>query len=195
DLFTKTGRNLTNGVDFPRSLAHFQTRPKRSPFNDGAAEPTPACSAMIKLSRLADYAVLLLTQMGGDGRTVHNALDLADRTGLPVPTVSKILATLARDGLLLSVRGAKGGYRLAAVPERITVAAIIAAIDGPIALTQCVDSAGTCNVETLCPTRAGWHKINAAVLGALSGVTLADLMAPPMVVSDTVTASTRKESA
>ncbi len=154
---------------------------------------------MIKLSRLADYAVLLLTQMGGEARAVHNALDLADRTGLPLPTVSKILATLARDGVLLSVRGARGGYRLAAAPERISVAAIIAAIDGPIALTQCVDTAGSCNVESLCPTRAGWHKINAAILGALSGVTLADLMPePPAMMAGAARAAAvpiRKESA
>ena len=133
---------------------------------------------MIKLSRLADYAVVLLSQMGGDTKAVHNALDLAERTGLPVPTVSKILATLARTGVLISVRGAKGGYRLATAAERITVADIIAAIDGPIALTQCVDTAGSCNVETLCPTRAGWHKINDAILGALTNVSLADLMTP-----------------
>lgn len=135
---------------------------------------------MIKLSRLADYAVVLLSQMGGDTKAVHNALDLAERTGLPVPTVSKILATLARAGVLISVRGAKGGYRLATAAERITVADIIAAIDGPIALTQCVDTAGSCNVETLCPTRAGWHKINDAILGALTNVSLADLMTPPI---------------
>jgi FeS assembly SUF system regulator len=135
---------------------------------------------MIKLSRLADYAVVLLTQMGGDTKAVHNAIDLAERTGLPLPTVSKILAMLARDGVLISVRGAKGGYRLAAPPPRITVAAIISAIDGPIALTQCVDTAGSCNVETLCPTRSGWHKINAAIQNALSGVTLADLVGEPL---------------
>lgn len=152
---------------------------------------------MIKLSRLADYAVVLLTQMGGGAKAVHNALDLAERTGLPVPTVSKLLATLAKDGLLISVRGARGGYRLAAVPERITVADIIAAIDGPIALTQCVDTAGLCNVETLCPTRAGWHKINAAVRDALSNVTLAELMTPPATMFAELPArdGTRKETA
>ncbi|MDH3239721.1 MAG: SUF system Fe-S cluster assembly regulator [Alphaproteobacteria bacterium] len=135
---------------------------------------------MIKLSRLADYAVVLLTQMGSDAKGVHTAIGLAARTGLPVPTVSKVLATLARDGVVSSVRGAKGGYRLAATPERITVAQIIAAIDGPIALTQCVDrSADICTVETLCPSRAGWHKINEAVERALSEVSLAELMGTP----------------
>ena len=147
---------------------------------------------MIKLSRLADYAVVLLTNMGGDIKTVHNALDLTDRTGLPMPTVSKILATLARNNVLISVRGAKGGYRLAAPAERITVADIIAAIDGPIALTQCVDTAGSCNVETLCPTRAGWHKINAAILKALTGVTLAELMNDPVAFMDPPDWATRK---
>ncbi len=151
---------------------------------------------MIKLSRLADYAVLLLTGMGSDPKAVHNALDLAERTGLPMPTVSKILATLTRDGVLASVRGAKGGYRLAAAPDRITVAAIIAAIDGPIALTQCVDTAGSCNVETLCPTRAGWHKINDAILAALMDVTLADLIVPPAFTTPAapITLSTKQSA-
>lgn len=134
---------------------------------------------MIKLSRLADYAVVLLTQMGDDPKRVFNAMELAERTGLPVPTVSKILATLARHDILKSVRGARGGYRLAATPDRISIADIIAAIDGPIALTQCVDtSADDCTVETLCPTRAGWHRINEAVQSALGGVSLAELSAP-----------------
>lgn len=140
---------------------------------------------MIKLSRLADYAVVLLTQMGYEAKAVHNALDLADKTGLPVPTVSKVLANLARSHVLTSVRGAKGGYRLAAAPERITVAQVIAAIDGPIALTQCVDrTADICVVETLCPSRAGWHKINQAVERALSDVTVADLIGEPPIIAE-----------
>ena len=140
---------------------------------------------MIKLSRLADYAVVLLTQMGPEPKGVHNALELAVSTGLPVPTVSKVLANLTRQGLLLSVRGAKGGYRLVAAPDRISVARIIAAIDGPIALTQCVDhTAEDCTVEALCPSRAGWHKINQAVERALSEVTLADLMGTPAMFGD-----------
>ena len=140
---------------------------------------------MIKLSRLADYAVALLTQMGTDPKGVHTALDLAARSGLPMPTVSKVLATLARNGVVRSVRGAKGGYRLATKPERISVASIIAAIDGPIALTQCVDhNADHCTVETLCPSRAGWHKINEAVERALSNVSLAELMGTPPMLAD-----------
>lgn len=140
---------------------------------------------MIKLSRLADYAVVLLTQMGPEPKGVHNALELAVSTGLPVPTVSKVLANLARQGVLLSVRGAKGGYRLGAAPERISVARVIAAIDGPIALTQCVDhTTEDCTVEALCPSRAGWHKINQAVERALAEVSIADLMGTPAMFGD-----------
>jgi DNA-binding IscR family transcriptional regulator len=112
---------------------------------------------MIKLSRLADYAVVLLTQMAANPKGVNTALDLA---------------------VLTSVRGAKGGYRLAVLPERLSVARIIAAIDGPIALTQCVETEGLCNVESLCPTRDGWHRINEAVEKALAGVSLAELSTP-----------------
>ncbi len=93
---------------------------------------------MIKLSRLADYGVALMTSMAEDTDRVHNVFDMSVATGLPTPTVSKVLATLARNGLLLSVRGAKGGYRLGRMPQGISVADIIIAIDGPIALTQCL---------------------------------------------------------
>lgn len=103
---------------------------------------------MIRLSRLADYAVLLMSRMANTPDRVHNALDIAEATGLPCPTVSKLLATLAREGLLNSVRGAKGGYGLAHPAREITVAHIIAAIDGPIAITACIEHPGSCDVES-----------------------------------------------
>jgi len=133
---------------------------------------------MIRLSRLADYAVLLMSRMAQAEDAVHNALDMAQATGVPTPTVSKLLATLARDGMLKSVRGAKGGYCLALPAREITVARIIAAIDGPIAITNCIEHPGSCDVETLCPSRHGWATINHAIRSALEGVTLADLSAP-----------------
>lgn len=133
---------------------------------------------MIKLSRLADYGVALLTRMAENTDRVHNALDLSVSTGLPTPTVSKVLATLARNGLLLSVRGAKGGYRLGRPPQGISVADIIIAIDGPIALTQCLEHSGGCDVEALCPSRRGWELINVAVSQALEKVSLADIESP-----------------
>jgi FeS assembly SUF system regulator len=136
---------------------------------------------MIRLSRLADYAVLLMSRMANAPDRTHNAIDIAEATGLPTPTVSKLLATLAREGLLKSVRGAKGGYGLAQPARDITVAHIIAAIDGPIAITYCIEHGpGSCDVENLCPSRHGWQAINRAVQQALNGVSLAEISAGPV---------------
>lgn len=131
---------------------------------------------MIRLSRLADYAVVLMSRMAQTPDGVHNAIDIAEATGLPAPTVSKLLATLGRAGLLKSVRGAKGGYGLALSSHEITIASIIAAIDGPIAITHCIEHGpGSCDVELLCPSRQGWQVINRAVQQALDGVKLAEI--------------------
>ena len=131
---------------------------------------------MIRLSRLADYGVVLACQMAVKADGCHNAYDLAAATGLPAPTVSKLLAALARAGVLVSQRGAKGGYRLARAPEAITAADIVSAVDGPIALTVCIEhGAGACDVESLCPTRSGWRRINDAVRDAMKSVSLAEL--------------------
>jgi len=134
---------------------------------------------MIRLSRLSDYAVSLMTHIAHAAGDTHNAHDLAEKAHLPAPTVSKILATLAREELLESVRGRQGGYRLAQDSTEISVEDIIAAVDGPIALTQCVDPGpGSCDVEAFCPSSAHWHRINEAIRQALGGVTLAELTAP-----------------
>ena len=131
---------------------------------------------MIRLSRLADYGVVLACQMAVKVDCCHNAFDLAAATGLPAPTVSKLLAALARAGVLVSQRGAKGGYRLARPPAAITAADIVSAVDGPIALTVCIEhGAGACDVESLCPTRSGWRRINDAVRDAMKSVSLAEL--------------------
>ena len=101
-------------------------------------------------------------------------------TGLPVPTVSKVMKKLAQSGLVDSQRGAKGGYALTRAADDIPVTEIIAAVDGPIALTECMTADGdVCEIEALCPTRTNWRKINDAVVSALQDVTLAD-MAPQM---------------
>ncbi|MFM2041991.1 MAG: hypothetical protein RLY86_567 [Pseudomonadota bacterium] len=141
---------------------------------------------MIRLSKLTDYAVVVLTEMGRGGRgdghgAVFTAAALADRTAAPVPTVQKVLKLLAKDGIVLSTRGATGGYSLARPADRITVAEIITAIDGPIALTDCVEGADTsCGVERLCPMRGNWDRVNRAVRTALDGVSLADMAMPTL---------------
>ena len=131
---------------------------------------------MIKLSRLADYSIVLMAQLAGRPSSLMQAPDLALVTGLPVPTVAKTLKLLAHAGLLESQRGAKGGYALVRAAEKIPVTEIIAAVDGPIALTDCtVEEDGVCDIEALCPTKTNWRKINDAVVGALRVVTLADM--------------------
>jgi len=135
---------------------------------------------MIRLSRLADYAVVLAGNMAREPQKCHNAFDLANGTALPAPTVSKILAALARSGVLVSHRGAKGGYCLARSPHEISIADIIMAVDGPIALTVCLEHGdGVCEVEPICPSRRGWHRINDAIRSALHGVSLAEMFALP----------------
>jgi len=104
------------------------------------------------------------------------APDLALVTGLSVPTVAKTLKKLTQAGLVESRRGAKGGYALIRDAAEIPVTEIIAAVDGPIALTDCtVDAGADCEIEALCPTRTNWRKINDAVIGALDGISLADM--------------------
>ncbi len=100
-------------------------------------------------------------------------------TRIPEPTVGKILKALARADLLESQRGINGGYTLARAPQDINVTEIIAAVDGPIALTDCLDAQGeACSMETFCPTRSNWQKINDTVREALERVSLTDMMDP-----------------
>ena len=106
----------------------------------------------------------------------HNAAEMAAASHIPLPTASKILKALARAGLLASHRGAKGGYGLARDAEAITVAQVIVALDGPIALTACVeDGPGDCGIESLCPARANWQRINDAIRNALDEINMAEM--------------------
>lgn len=131
---------------------------------------------------MADYAMLTLTRMALDPGVVHNAVDLAAQTGLPPPTTSKVLARLGRYGLLESTRGNKGGYRLARTAAEISVEDIVAAIDGPVALTLCQEhTAGPCEFEQNCASRPNLARVNQAVRRALSEVRLADLMPAPFL--------------
>ena len=131
---------------------------------------------MIRLSKLADYGIVIMTTMARHPEHCHNAPEIAARSHIPLPMASKILKALARAGLLASHRGAKGGYGLARPAERISVAEIIAALDGPIALTACIeDGPGECEIEALCPARANWQRINDAIRHALQSITLAEM--------------------
>lgn len=131
---------------------------------------------MFRLNRLTDYGVVVLMQMAQAPQRRLNAPQLAEESGVPLPTVAKLLNTLARDGIIESTRGAAGGYRLGAPADEITIASVIQALEGPIALTACVEGAtDNCGSELVCPMRGNWEKVNRAIRDALAGVTLADM--------------------
>lgn len=131
--------------------------------------------AVLRLSKLTDYAVVVLAQLEAEGG-VQTAPGLAAATGLAEPTVAKVLKTLGHAGLVEGLRGARGGYRLARPLCAMPLSDVIVAIDGPIALTACVDGAsGGCETECTCPVRGRWDMVNQAIRGALSAITLADL--------------------
>jgi len=131
---------------------------------------------VIRLSKLADYGIVIMTNLARQPGRQHNAPEIAAESHIPQPMVSKILKTLARAGLLTSHRGAKGGYGLARPAEAISVAEVISALDGPIALTACIeDGPGGCEIEALCPARVNWHRINDAIRSALDEISMAEM--------------------
>ncbi len=133
---------------------------------------------MFRLNRLTDYGVVVLTQMSRDPNDLRTAPQISQGTGVPLPTVAKLLNALAHENLIQSHRGAAGGYSLRRPAEEISVAEIIQALEGPIALTACVEgSEDDCSVASLCPMRGNWDRVNKAIYGALSEVTLADMAA------------------
>ncbi len=133
---------------------------------------------MFRLNRLTDYGVVVLSQMSRNPNDLRTAPQISQETGVPLPTVSKLLNTLAHGHLIEPHRGAAGGDTLNRPAAEIAVAEIIQALEGPIALTACVEgSANDCDVAALCPMRGNWDRVNKAIYGALSEVTLADMAA------------------
>jgi len=133
---------------------------------------------MFRLNRLTDYGVVVLSQMSRNPNDLRTAPQISRQTGVPLPTVAKLLNALAHEDLIESHRGAAGGYTLSRPAEEISVAEVIQALEGPIALTACVEgSEDECGVEALCPMRGNWDRVNKAIYGALSEVTLADMAA------------------
>ena len=125
---------------------------------------------MLRISRLTDYATVILASLAGGG--LASAADIAERTHIGLPTVSKLLKELQHAGLVRSVRGARGGYQLARAPAAISAAAIIDAVEGPVALTECAGGAGNCGIETTCLVGHGWQRISRAIRRALADVSL-----------------------
>jgi len=133
----------------------------------------------MRLSSMADYAVVTMSAAArhcGGART--SASELAEETGLPAPTVQKLVSMLSRAGLLRSVRGARGGIQLGRPAAAISLADIVEAVEGPIALTSCVNTQNCdCALEQCCAVRPHWGAVNSALRGALAGVPLSQLSA------------------
>jgi FeS assembly SUF system regulator len=132
---------------------------------------------MIKLSKLTDYAVVLLVQIARRGDALSTTSILSQETGLPHPTVSKVLKILAKRGLLHAQRGSMGGYVLAREVGEITMATIITVMDGPIHVTECAQSGNhACDKENKCPINGRWNRVNTVLRTALESVTLQEMV-------------------
>ncbi len=135
---------------------------------------------MIRLNKMTDYAVVMLSHMAGDNDRKVTAAQMALDSGVPAPSVSKLLKQLSKANILTSHRGAGGGYSLDRAAGDISVAEIITALEGPIALTACIDGTDTsCGSLPLCSMSGHWNQVNRAIQGALEGVSLADMIPRP----------------
>jgi len=136
---------------------------------------------MLRITRQSDYGIVLMTlfsrsETAAEDGAILSARDMSQETNLPLPTVSKILKALTRSGLLNSTRGVKGGYSLTRGMHEISVADIIEAIEGPIAMTDCVEETGRdCIIKDTCPCNENWQRVNTAVRNALSSIPLSEM--------------------
>ena len=133
---------------------------------------------MLRVTKLTDYASVVLTVLASDPTAVLSASELAERAGLEVPTVAKLLKPLAQAGLVEGFRGANGGYKLARDAADISLVEIVEAMEGPLGMTECSVHAGQCGIEDSCGVRANWRRINDVVADALRGVSLAQMLGP-----------------
>ena len=134
---------------------------------------------MLRVTKLTDYATVLLTVLAARPGGVLSAAELAEQSGLEIPTVAKVLRPLAQAALVEGFRGAGGGYRLARDAAAISLVEIVEAMEGPLGMTECSLHDGACGIEQSCGVRANWRRINDVVADALRGVTLAQMQAPP----------------
>ncbi|MDJ0917461.1 MAG: SUF system Fe-S cluster assembly regulator [Woeseiaceae bacterium] len=130
---------------------------------------------MLRISKLTDYGTVVLASLVDRTDEVSSAAEIASRTGVAPPTVSKLLKLLAKAELVSSTRGANGGYRLTRAPEDISAADIVDALEGPVSITECSASDSHCAYEENCDTGDAWQRINQAIRDALDDVSLKDL--------------------
>lgn len=130
---------------------------------------------MIKVSKLTDYATVIMSYLARDSKMIASAAHISKAVDISMPTVSKILKILAEAELVTSFRGAEGGYQLARSVDQITIADIIAALEGNIAMTECCEKNNLCNITVSCAIKSNWKKINNIIYGVLQQITLYDM--------------------
>ncbi len=133
---------------------------------------------MLRITRLTDYATVILGHMARSPNTLFSSKKLAAELGLALPTVSKILKHLATNGLVNSVRGAEGGYKLAKAADAIAITDIIEALEGPLAITTCALHNDICEQASHCHLSTSWQTISHGITDILRQITLADMLAP-----------------
>ena len=132
---------------------------------------------MLKVSRLADYAIAIMCALANEKNNI-SANELAEQVGIAPATVSKLLKQLAKAQLVNSLRGASGGYQLAKAPEAVSLCDVMAAIDGPVALTECATMSNDCARKLCCNMQDNWQVINGLVNDVLQQFSIQDMMKP-----------------
>lgn len=133
---------------------------------------------MLRVTRLTDYATVVVTVLAASSGEVLSATEIAERAGLEATTVSKVLKPLAQAGLVEGFRGAHGGYRLARPAVHVRLIEVIEAMEGPLAVTECSVHDGNCGIESSCGMRRNWRRINDVIVQSLRGITLQDMLEP-----------------
>lgn len=160
-----------------RILARGFERGRPNPYNIGPFYRINC--AMLRVTKLTDYATLVMTVLAAAPDAVMSANELAERAGIEVPTAAKVLKPLAQASLVEGFRGANGGYRLARDAGAITLADIVEAMEGPLAMTECSIHQGQCGIEDSCGVRGNWQRVNEVIAEALSGITLQSMLQDP----------------
>ena len=130
---------------------------------------------MLRVTKLTDYATLVMTVLAAAPDAVLSANELAERAGIELPTASKVLKPLAQAGLVDGFRGANGGYRLARYAREVSLADIVEAMEGPLAMTECSIHEGQCGIEDSCNVRGNWQRVNDVIAKALRDISLHEM--------------------
>jgi len=142
--------------------------------------PNKAQSRMLKIGKLTDYGVVVLDQLARAGAVKQSTESIGEATGLPLPTVRKVMKALVDGGLVIAQRGSKGGYRLARAPEQIRILDVVQAFEGPVALTECSTEDHQCDITAHCSLSSSWGGINTLMMRVLARVTLEDIRKPEL---------------